>query len=560
MSSIKSKLSIKNHGIEIVTLVLYAGALILIMHFHEPWFDEAQAWLIARDATIRELLCTITHYEGHPPLWYFILMPLAKLGCPFELGIKAVNFTMATIAMGIFIFKAPFPKIIRCTIPFTYFFFYQYGVISRNYSLMMLGFVLSALFYKERNEKPFRFILALALLGGASAYGIVISMGIAAVWLWETLNKPISPSSTKIFWKSPRFYALLLFFIFTILMIICIIPYKDALSVNLSVEPRSRLLWFLYMLFAAPADAVCTDVFSVATNNRFNYELLFALIISFLINFVIFRVTKLANKLALFIVPYLLLAFFGGIVYFSNHHLGIIVMFYMFLFWCCFDEASNNHKIKAGHSSSISYNGNKFLSRIGFGLLFLSIAISMYWSITAAVNDIKFIYCPGRGAAEFIRDNRLDQLKIMVAWLQTTDPETGEIYYDFNSMEGIPTLAYFDKNIFFNFNHQANDKCYLTHKLDTNGYNTKMLLSNSRPDVLFMSSKKFINVQDFHINMDDYALVKSIHGHFIWKDKTIEDRQYIFLRRDLLKNYPDLNVIFSNDELILKNNAIFSQY
>jgi len=48
------------------------------MYFHEPWFDEVQAWMIARCATIKELLTVIPHYEGHPPLWHMILMPIVE--------------------------------------------------------------------------------------------------------------------------------------------------------------------------------------------------------------------------------------------------------------------------------------------------------------------------------------------------------------------------------------------------------------------------------------------------------------------------------------------------
>ena len=35
---------------------------------HEPWFDEAQAWVIARDNSLKDILFFIPHYEGHPPL------------------------------------------------------------------------------------------------------------------------------------------------------------------------------------------------------------------------------------------------------------------------------------------------------------------------------------------------------------------------------------------------------------------------------------------------------------------------------------------------------------
>lgn len=134
---------------EILALILYMVCMIIIMYFHEPWFDEAQAWLIARDASLKEILFVLPHYEGHPPVWHLILLPFAKMGAPFEFSIKLVSLTFCSIAMGLFIFKAPFKRIVRLTIPFTYFFFYQYGVISRPYCILMLGFILCAMFYKN---------------------------------------------------------------------------------------------------------------------------------------------------------------------------------------------------------------------------------------------------------------------------------------------------------------------------------------------------------------------------------------------------------------------------
>ena len=114
-------------------LALYMGLLVLVMCFHEPWLDEAQAWQIARCISLKDLFTTRTHYEGHPPLWHLILMPFAKLGMPYEFSLKGVSFVISSISMGLIIFRAPFPKIVRYLLPFNYFFFYQYGVISRDY-------------------------------------------------------------------------------------------------------------------------------------------------------------------------------------------------------------------------------------------------------------------------------------------------------------------------------------------------------------------------------------------------------------------------------------------
>ena len=58
---------------EWIAFALYVALLCIVASFHEPWFDEAQSWQIARVASLRDILFSIPHYEGHPPLWHLLL-------------------------------------------------------------------------------------------------------------------------------------------------------------------------------------------------------------------------------------------------------------------------------------------------------------------------------------------------------------------------------------------------------------------------------------------------------------------------------------------------------
>src|SRR5574344_2971456 len=87
--------------------LFYVIFLCIVSYYHEPWHDEGQAWLIARDDSLWHLLTYTTHLEGHPPLWFMCLMPFAKMGMPFELGLKAVNIFFCSAAMYLLIKKSP---------------------------------------------------------------------------------------------------------------------------------------------------------------------------------------------------------------------------------------------------------------------------------------------------------------------------------------------------------------------------------------------------------------------------------------------------------------------
>ena len=135
----------------IIVFILYIILLSAVTYFHEPWFDEAQAWQISRCASLSDILFKIPHYEGHPQLWHLLLLPFAKTGMPYEFSLAFVNILFCAAAVWILIFRTKLPDLMRLTLPFTYFFFYQYGVISRPYSVMMLAFMLCAVFYREKN-------------------------------------------------------------------------------------------------------------------------------------------------------------------------------------------------------------------------------------------------------------------------------------------------------------------------------------------------------------------------------------------------------------------------
>src|SRR5271163_4633845 len=116
-----------------IVLIAYCAILAIISYHHEPWFDEAQAWLLARDASVPDLFIHYLRAEGTPGLWHLLLMVPAKLGLPYRtMHLLAALFTTAAVAMILWL--GPFPLAIRAVIPFTYFLAYQYSVVARSYT------------------------------------------------------------------------------------------------------------------------------------------------------------------------------------------------------------------------------------------------------------------------------------------------------------------------------------------------------------------------------------------------------------------------------------------
>ncbi|HEX5760496.1 MAG TPA: hypothetical protein VF121_15020 [Thermoanaerobaculia bacterium] len=168
-------------------LVAYALVTAVTAWHHEPWRDEADAWLIARDASVPELF-RLTE-SGSPALWYLLLMPLAKLGLPYG-SMHVLHLAIAWAAAAVLLFRAPFSRALRLLIAFSYFVLCEYAVVARSYALtMLLLFVLAAL-WGRRFERPFVFAAAVALLANANAPGLFLAAAVGAVYAWDLRRLP----------------------------------------------------------------------------------------------------------------------------------------------------------------------------------------------------------------------------------------------------------------------------------------------------------------------------------------------------------------------------------
>ena len=88
--------------------------------------------------------------------------------------VNIISWLFVLIAVGIILWKAPFSKINKTLIIFSFPILYLCPVISRCYSLIPLSIVLLSIFYKDRMEKPFRYILSIVLL--ANTHIIMLGM------------------------------------------------------------------------------------------------------------------------------------------------------------------------------------------------------------------------------------------------------------------------------------------------------------------------------------------------------------------------------------------------
>ncbi len=171
---------------ECVALLAFMAIGAVASCFHEPWSDEAQAWLIARDLGIGGILHQMG-YEGSPPLWHLLLWVLTRLHLPYG-ALSAVSLTLVAAGMYIWLRWSPLPAFVRLLVPFTFYYQYQYAVVSRSYALSTLLALAAVALWRA---KPFRVIpfgVVVALLAQTNMHGFTIAGGLACAFAWEWIG------------------------------------------------------------------------------------------------------------------------------------------------------------------------------------------------------------------------------------------------------------------------------------------------------------------------------------------------------------------------------------
>lgn len=172
----------------VILICLFTGWFLcngILLVLHEPWRDEANVWLMARELSPNRLFQEIK-YQGHPCLWYLLIMPFAKLGLSFR-TIGIVSLTVMAVTVWIFLWKAPLHSITKAVCLFSPIFTYFYSDIARNYCLIALLLILLAWQFPTRNEHSVRYGLLLGLLVQADTIAIVQAGMISAMWFLETV-------------------------------------------------------------------------------------------------------------------------------------------------------------------------------------------------------------------------------------------------------------------------------------------------------------------------------------------------------------------------------------
>jgi hypothetical protein len=346
-----AKVTSRDNPLTIVSLGAYLLLAAAAIHHHEPWADEAQSWLLARDAGLAQLWGRLLHYEGTPGLWQTLLHALIRLGLPYA-AYGYVSGVLALAAAYLLIRYAPFPLFIRLLLPFTYYLCYQYAVIARSYALIApLLFAIAAL-YPHASRKPALMTLLLSLLAGVSVHGFLIS-----VCIWVALYCPARHSK-------PGLIPSLSYWCVLAALVISAWPAKDVAF----AEHRGLANLHLF-----------PDVTKAGLGGAFTGYWLTSLVLIGLSVPFLWR----GGGWLFFLLASAAICLFGTIVYAQLWHFGIWFLAWLFAIWV------SAYKTRLTAPTLVA--------------LIVAIAIQCYWTAAAIRYDWNHAYSGSLAAAGYLR-------------------------------------------------------------------------------------------------------------------------------------------------------------
>ncbi len=211
---VKNKQYTTEQLLSIIMAVVSVMISFFLIPYHEIWRDEAQAWLIARDTPLLDLFKVLKH-EGHPVLWYLILMPFAKSGMPVVV-MNYISWGFTAAAAVLLVLKSPLRSEMKLLILFSPMLLYWLPVISRSYAPVNFLMMVLAYLYHKRKERPVLYGCIIFLLINFH----VITAGIVGAALINCIFDIISDTRKKEKVSGARYKGLAIGIIGCLLMVI----------------------------------------------------------------------------------------------------------------------------------------------------------------------------------------------------------------------------------------------------------------------------------------------------------------------------------------------------
>jgi hypothetical protein len=468
-----------------VVLAAYSAVVLFTVRYHEKWADEAQAWLLARDLSLKTLWFHELRYEGTPGLWHTILWFAQHICHASYDSMSYIGVAFAIAGVALFLFRAPFPWYLRWPLVFTYVMVYQYAVIARPYTLFpLLCFMTALLFPDVRHPESMTAILVLLAL--LSLHGMIMAGSIGLLYFWNALRqwKILDPTLRRRYWASAAVMVLLFIFLFLVLR-----PTPDV------VEFAAKEEWT--KLFPQPTHR--QKLLSVVCGAFFDYPIPSFMFLAFT---GIWCFTR--RNLAVFLLPVGLLIGLYTYVHGYAHHHGTVLVATITALWIAWPSDLERQASTSAHKRLL----------LGMSaVLFCLCAVNIMDAAVTIEREYLYPYSGAQEAADYLKRVNPERQPVM-----------GYLF-------GVVALQpYFHSNIFAN--------------MPTTYYHQGVPLSGTKLDIeqLRRIDPEFVVAYstDPQLMMDTdgpfwqsmgYEMVHFADGYYLYKRGIYQREAYLIFRR-----------------------------
>ena len=362
--------TIVKNKFNILVLALFAAIAFWGMFHHEIWRDEGQVWLVVRDLDLAGVFNHVRN-EGHPLLWYMLVMPFAKLKLPVVV-MQILSVVFMTAAAAVLLWKSPFDKLNKVCVIFSAGFLYWLTIISRSYSLIPLLLFLLAFCYNKQKQHPYVYCVLNMLLANTHIIMFGFCSSVAVLFGYENILK--NPQDKKKY--------IVPFLITFVCLVVTALYILFRPETNISVEIRP---WNFINL------GIITEAIKLLFLNLYADTSFLAAAAGLSILGAIIFIFKENKKMFFVFACSFLYQFYIYICVFktSPEKAFTFLLVMLFCFWVIFNQKDKN-QIK------------KNLINYPFMFMFL---LTICLSFVMVKNDLLYNYSGSKEAAEFIEKN-----------------------------------------------------------------------------------------------------------------------------------------------------------
>jgi len=174
-----------------LTSIYFLLELINIVH-HGMWRDEIQTWSLSlRSHSLAEFLSRKRYADlGHPDAWHVLVYGVSRMTAN-PLAMQLLHLVIATMTAYVVARYSPFPRVQKVLIVFSYFLFYEYAAISRNYAIGILSVFVFCAVFRPGAKKHYPLLgILLALMAQSNLQALMLAAAFAAAILFEGARAP----------------------------------------------------------------------------------------------------------------------------------------------------------------------------------------------------------------------------------------------------------------------------------------------------------------------------------------------------------------------------------